>query len=228
MQQAPTTLLVRKMVCGGCVGPVERALLAVVGVASVAIDLPARQVTVVGEATVAALVAAVEATGRDAEVLNADPAAATLEDTPEPPPLPSAEKEHARLLSKEQPSSSSSAAERSDKVTILSIGGMSCSACVAAIEGSLLRLDGVASASVSLLARSGRVRFDERVVSLASLLAAVESSGFTASASSSDAPSAAVGDPSRWRDEAASYRRLFTRSLPLTLPVLLLSLPLSW
>jgi len=64
------TLLVRGMSCGHCVANIDRALRAVDGVDSVTVDLDSGAATVRGAASAAALVAAVEAAGFDAEVVS--------------------------------------------------------------------------------------------------------------------------------------------------------------
>jgi copper chaperone CopZ len=63
-----TILKVEGMTCGGCVGSVERALLAIKGVESASADLDGATATVThdGTATVPALIEALDDAGYDA------------------------------------------------------------------------------------------------------------------------------------------------------------------
>lgn len=65
------------MMCGHCTAKVEQALQAVVGVVSVKVDLKAELATVVGTATSAALIHAIETTGHAAKVVEPDKAPAS-------------------------------------------------------------------------------------------------------------------------------------------------------
>jgi copper chaperone CopZ len=65
----------------------------------------------------------------------------------------------------------------------LSIGGMTCDSCVNTVEKALRGVKGVQSASVSLKARTARVRYDaNRGIDVGTLISAVEDTGFEASA----------------------------------------------
>ena len=61
-----------------------------------------------------------------------------------------------------------------------SVGGMSCSACSQGIEKFIGKLDGVKNVSVSLLAKEMTVDFDDGVLSVEKIIAAVEKIGYTA------------------------------------------------
>ena len=63
----------------------------------------------------------------------------------------------------------------------LSIEGMTCASCVGRVEKALLKLDGVAQASVNLATEKARVSVQAGVVGAVDLIRAVEKSGFTAS-----------------------------------------------
>jgi copper chaperone CopZ len=65
------------MMCGHCTAKVEQALQAVVGVVSVKVDLKAELATVVGTATSAVLIHAIETTGHAAKVVEPDKAPAS-------------------------------------------------------------------------------------------------------------------------------------------------------
>ena len=63
----------------------------------------------------------------------------------------------------------------------LNVTGMSCAACQAHVEKALGKTPGVSQATVSLMTNSASVTYDEKVVSPADLIAAVEHSGYGAS-----------------------------------------------
>ena len=60
------------------------------------------------------------------------------------------------------------------------VGGMSCSACSAAIEKAVKKLDGITSAEVSLIEKTMSVEYDESVVDNQRIIGAVVSAGYTA------------------------------------------------
>lgn len=62
------------------------------------------------------------------------------------------------------------------------VEGMSCSACSAAVEKAVKRIDGVKSAEVNLLAKSMVCVFDEKKVKVSDIENAVKKAGFTATA----------------------------------------------
>ncbi|MBI3369942.1 MAG: cadmium-translocating P-type ATPase [Burkholderiales bacterium] len=62
----------------------------------------------------------------------------------------------------------------------LRIGGMHCVACAVTIEQALLRLPGVLSAAVSSAAECATVRWDDRLMTNADLIQAVEAAGYSA------------------------------------------------
>ena len=62
------------------------------------------------------------------------------------------------------------------------VGGMTCAACSAGIERAVKRLDGVTSATVSLMAKTLVAEFDESKISPEKIIRTVESLGYTASA----------------------------------------------
>ena len=63
----------------------------------------------------------------------------------------------------------------------LNVTGMSCAACSAHVEKALGKTPGVTQATVSLMTNSASVTYDEKTVSPADLIAAVEHSGYGAS-----------------------------------------------
>jgi Cu+-exporting ATPase len=58
--------------------------------------------------------------------------------------------------------------------------GMNCSACVAHVERSVNKLDGVHSVEVSLLTNSMKVEYDENLLNDHAIEAAVENAGYSA------------------------------------------------
>lgn len=75
----PVDLLINGMTCAGCVGRVERALLAVPGVETASVNLSTERALVTGTAPADALIVAVAATGKNARAISR---------TTEPPPSP--------------------------------------------------------------------------------------------------------------------------------------------
>lgn len=63
------------------------------------------------------------------------------------------------------------------EVTI-SVEGMSCGHCKAAVEGALSKVDGVASAEVNLAAKNVTVQFDSGKVSEETLKSEIEEAGY--------------------------------------------------
>ncbi len=62
----------------------------------------------------------------------------------------------------------------------LSIGGMHCAACSAAIERSVSKLEGVSLIEVNLLTNSAHVEYDAKKIKLAEIIQRIEKSGFQA------------------------------------------------
>ena len=103
---------------------------------------------------------------------------------------------------------------RSEHATaLLSINGMTCAACVGAVERALHAVPGVAEVSVSLMGKRGQVFFDSSRVAPPALVDAVIDAGYEAKELRKDA--AAVTDPNAFQKEAEYYRGQFLGSLPL-------------
>lgn len=62
--------------------------------------------------------------------------------------------------------------------SIIKVEGMSCQHCVKAVEGALVALQGVREAKVSLKDKHVEVSFDERLVGLKEMKAAIEDQGY--------------------------------------------------
>ena len=113
---------------------------------------------------------------------------------------------------------------KSDTV-VLSIEGMSCSACSSAVESALKSMNGVTSAQVNLLASEAHVSYDQGEVGVRDLVEAVEDAGFIASLKSTDTP---LLDRS---DERNKFRKAFLLACLFTIPALVIAdlLPvLAW
>ena len=117
------------------------------------------------------------------------------------------------------------------EVVVLGIGGMSCAACVGAVERGLLARAGVLSASVSLMAGSGKVSYDPRLVQPATLVAMVHELGYSAElhhasfGTGSDAPGKPPG-LSAASLEAAVWFRQFVGSSLFSIPIFLIAMVL--
>lgn len=67
------------------------------------------------------------------------------------------------------------------KKETFNITGMSCSACSAAVERAVLKLNGIKKAEVNLLANSMNTEFNENILSAHDIICAVENAGYSAS-----------------------------------------------
>ncbi|MFC9239873.1 heavy metal translocating P-type ATPase [Streptomyces decoyicus] len=118
------------------------------------------------------------------------------------------------------------------RTTTLTIGGMTCAACVGRVEKKLGRLDGVA-ASVNLA--TGRATVSHpAAVSVADLVTTVEAAGFTAQlpepapAPDADDRPTPTGRPDDQDDGARAERHRLLVTTLLSLPVLVLSMVPGW
>ncbi len=113
--------------------------------------------------------------------------------------------------------------------TTLTIGGMTCAACVGRVEKKLGRLDGVA-ASVNLATGRATVSHPE-AVSVGDLIGTVEAAGYTAElpAPPAEDPPRPTGEPAgTHRGDAGSERHRLLVTALLALPVLTLSMVPGW
>ncbi|KAL1496178.1 hypothetical protein AB1Y20_014795 [Prymnesium parvum] len=195
------------MTCTGCSSKVERALLAVGGVRRVSVDLSSKLVAVHGGAAAAPLLAALAAIGKPA----------TLTDEPRAPwgddPSDASELE---LLPKP-------AAEHCTQL-LLAVGGMTCAACVGAVERAVRSVDGVSAVSVSLMGKSGKVHFDKDLTHAGAIVRAIEQAGFSAEALSEDD---SISSSSHGK-EARAWGRQFAGSVVFSLPIFLISMVLPF
>ena len=225
------TLQVEGMTCNGCRGKVERALAQVEGVESASVDLESKLARITGIAPVAALIAAVGDAGKEAvQVANppAAPAAAPVAVAPAAPASALAARPPAaksglvhQLLSSEPFLRSSQ-----ETSTKLSIEGMTCASCVAAVEGRLGEMIGVHSVAVSLMEKKGRVVFDASMVAPSQLVDAVRSVGFEAEVLPEGEPTSQETPTESYVKEARVWQASFCGSLFFTLPVFALAMVL--
>ena len=104
----------------------------------------------------------------------------------------------------------------------LQIEGMSCASCVSRVEKALLKVPGVAKASVNLCIEQATVHA-RPTVTLASLLAAVDDAGYAARLTK-DAPVVSAHAKPAWWTAATSA----VLTLPLLAPMLLQMLGIDW
>ncbi|GCD38049.1 carbonate dehydratase [Streptomyces chrestomyceticus JCM 4735] len=114
----------------------------------------------------------------------------------------------------------------SERVTVLTVGGMTCAACVNRVEKKLGRLDGV-TATVNLATGKARVRHPPGLP-VTDLLATVEAAGFTAELPESEpaGPAKEAPAPEGQAPDAERNRLLVTALL--SVPVLVLSMVPAW
>ena len=98
----------------------------------------------------------------------------------------------------------------------LSIGGMTCAACVSRVEKAAKRVPGVSEAQVNLLAHQGAFTFDPARTTSGAIAAAIEKIGFDASSLTGEEPK-----PPEHGTEGRAVLRRFCGAAILTLPVLL-------
>jgi Cu+-exporting ATPase len=210
-------LLAVDMVCNGCKRKVDLATRMVRDVEHVEIDLEAHVVSVTGRAAVDDLITAVNAAGYEASLLSEE-AAEEATDKTGLAPVPTA-----------NGTSGSGAPPKGKKIgkdhlheVSLTIDGMTCASCVGAVEGALLALEGVKTATVSLMGKSGKVSYDARHVDVPAIVARVVQTGYAAELQADDIEAMAAA--SSFGQEAAHWRRMFAGSLMFTVPVFLISM----
>ena len=266
-------LHVEGMMCDHCRGHVDEAVRRVHGVDTVEVDLEAKQTIVHGTAFTADLVEAISAAGFTARpttaiteqsgtaVSSCNGAQAAMDEVAAAGARAKSRRSHedsrvqggaaghvstagahaavslpsAWPSSPESPATGSQVAGMSptlkrtsfvridglEREAVLSIGGMSCAACVGAVERSLNKLPGVSAVSVSLMGKRGQVFYVPEQVDVDAICQAVMRAGYQAAplmgTSLEQPPSNA------YAAEATSYRRQFLGSLPFTIGAMLVS-----
>eukprot|EP00045_Choanoeca_perplexa_P018072 m.277030 g.277030 ORF g.277030 m.277030 type:complete len:1176 (-) comp17703_c0_seq2:2757-6284(-) len=188
---ATVVLDIQHMTCSSCTNAIEDALNDQSGVVSVNVNLKEEKGTVeyIPDAiTPQQLVDLVEELGFEAQIQSSAascPNPAVSSQRTVKLKSPSDAKNHSvKPKSKAAPtlnsSDSSTSEEPKMKTASFKIGGMSCSSCVAVIEGRVRRVPGVQQVLVGLLAEQAEVEYDVRQVDAAAIRAMIEDAGFTA------------------------------------------------
>jgi len=111
------------------------------------------------------------------------------------------------------------------KVT-LALMGMTCASCASVIEKTLLKLDGVTSATVNLAANTGTVEFDPTIVGVDDLITAVKGAGYDAAVKVEVALGSDAEDTQALA-QAAAYKhdvRMFIFTLALSIPLFIIAM----
>ena len=223
-ERTSTLLHVDGLKTHACSDRVAHALASVHGVTNTSIDLKSNQVLVEGPAQPSTLVAALNAVGKAARLIS------SCEKTGQRPRSASSlraaateDDEKCDLLPRSHAGKNGSLSDSERAITI-SIDGMTCAACVGAVERALLAHRGVVLASVSLMSKSGRVRFDERTTRANDVIAAVCRLGYKAELQEGSEAQRAASPG--YADEARTWRRQFQGSLCFTVPIFFISMVL--
>jgi Cu+-exporting ATPase len=199
-------LPVAGMTCDHCVGTVRRALEAVPGVQSAAVDLKQGRAEVTldpAQADRDRLKGAIEAAGYS--VPENEPAGPEPELVPLSPVLVPAPK-----------------APPAEEEWNLAIGGMHCASCVARVEGALTSVPGVREARANLATERASVVVDPGRVDEAALAEAVARAGYSARRAELDLAAGAEA-LRRERDEQIAYwRTRLMVGLALAIPLVIL------
>ncbi|MSQ83503.1 MAG: heavy metal translocating P-type ATPase [Myxococcales bacterium] len=181
-------LRVSGMSCGHCEGRVVKALHAVPGVTSATASAANQRASIDHNGAVAAadLIGAIELAGFGAEQAGGADAPTDADADPEPQPRPESRADPPAVVVAPPAftatlamvvGSAANAATSADYR--LRIHGMTCAACVRAVEQALLAVSDVQTASVSLVLEQARV-VGPRSIAVADLVAAVASAGYSA------------------------------------------------
>ena len=217
-------LRVDGMQCNGCADQVRHAIEAVPCVASALVDVRVGRATVEGrralEGTeVAAIVAAVAALGDKGARLMSD---AELREEEEAVAATARSAAESTFSADE----AAAAALRGEVTVRLGIEGMTCAACVKAVEDALMGVSGVKAASVALMIKTAQVRIDSSAVDVQQLLTAVARRGYRAT-EHEDAASGSSSVAANVNIHTEEARRLFVEfalSALFTLPVVFISM----
>ena len=111
------------------------------------------------------------------------------------------------------------------KNVTLSIGDMTCAACVRRVEKAIIRLDGVESASVNLAAEKAYVSYNPVAVRLSEIQAAVEKAGYKILENARTGPAdQSEADWARKRKEITALRIKFITAVVFSLPLLYIAM----
>ena len=105
---------------------------------------------------------------------------------------------------------------------VYNVTGMTCSACVASVEDSVKKIDGVKDVSVSLLTNSMIVNYDEALVNNNTIIDSVEDAGYNASVKGADKQ--AVSSENAIEKEIKSMRMRLIISLSFMIPLMYIAM----
>ena len=188
-------LRIEGMSCAGCSSGVESSLAAVAGVESVAVSLT----LAVGQ------IKDIAALGSCAELALGVQAGGVVAVAVEDP--------------------TDAGPEAGVATCALTIGGMSCTSCEAAVTAALLAVPGVQEATVSLSLSKARVKFDPDVCGPRPLIEAAEAAGFDAALAPRDARPGGADVQAR---EKRFWRRKLYLSLIFTVPLFIFDMILMY
>ena len=166
---ATTTLRVEGMTCGACTSSVEQAFSGVGGVGNVSVSLVMERAVVQHDPSKLLpekIKEMIEDCGFDATVLSTDI------------PRPS---HHADVDLSGSEGEIADVLETGTVVTTVSVGGMTCGACTAAVEGAFKNVAGIKSFSISLLSERAIIEHEPNLLPPARIAEIIEDSGFEAS-----------------------------------------------
>ncbi|KAL4913400.1 E1-E2 ATPase-domain-containing protein [Aspergillus aurantiobrunneus] len=169
-QMATTTVSVEGMTCGACTSAVEGAFNGVDGAGEVSVSLMMGRAVIHHDPSVlppGKVAKMIEDRGFDAAVLSTDSSS-----------IPT------------QSSNGSKIHRTNFAITTLAVEGMTCGACISAVEGGLAETPGVRSVSVSLLSERAVVEHDLSTISAEQIADVVEDRGFGAKVLETETPQA--------------------------------------
>ena len=179
MHMATTTLRVEGMTCGSCTSSVEKAFKGVEGADTISVSLITERAVLRHDPSKLSAEAAkdlIEERGFDAEILATDV------------PLPTSDRQAG-----EDATIDPTGVENPLSTTSLSVRGMTCGACVSAVEGAFTNVPGIQTISVSLLSERAVVEHDASIIAPEAIEEIIEDRGFDTTiletATSSSAPS---------------------------------------
>ena len=113
------------------------------------------------------------------------------------------------------------------KTFTLPVEGMTCASCVARVEKTLKKVEGVGTVNVNLATEKVSLEFDESKTDLAALAQMVNDAGYKLDISSSDNKDTETNEIPDNLEEKESYKKLkreFIFSAVLTVPIMLVSM----
>lgn len=109
------------------------------------------------------------------------------------------------------------------------VEGMTCASCVARVEKTLSKLDGIKNVTVNLASEKATFEFDPQAVSQEDISNAIEDAGYKIDLSSLDNKDKSSGHSTdRKSDFDKELRTDFLIAVVLTIPIFLLSMGMMW